>query len=158
MKAILALCIGFLAVVSVAAAADRGVTNVTDGLMWVDTPLLPPGAKVAILYGDPVKPGELFIQRVKFPANYTIPVHTHAYDETVTLISGKLNLGEGSEFSKDKTRLLLPGAFVIDWAKHAHFAWTGDEETIIQISAIGPFGLEYVDPADDPRNTAVTKR
>jgi hypothetical protein len=33
----------------------------------------------------------------------------------------------------------------------AHFAYA-EGETVIQLNSIGPWGLEYVNPADDPRN------
>ena len=36
-------------------------------------------------------------------------------------------------------------------AKHAHYAWTGDGEAILQVQYTGPGGIEYINPADDPR-------
>ena len=32
----------------------------------------------------------------------------------------------------------------------SHFVYT-DEETVIQINTVGPWGLAYVNPKDDPR-------
>ncbi|WP_176721864.1 hypothetical protein [Bradyrhizobium sp. LMTR 3] len=34
--------------------------------------------------------------------------------------------------------------------KHAHCAWTGNEEAVLQVQFTGP-GIDYVNPADDPR-------
>ena len=34
-----------------------------------------------------------------------------------------------------------------------HHTWTEDEETIVQVTFIGPTGATFVNPADDPRNT-----
>lgn len=33
----------------------------------------------------------------------------------------------------------------------AHYAYT-DEEAVIQISTTGPWSVNYLNPADDPRN------
>lgn len=64
-----------------------------DGLKWQDgPPSLPPGAKIAVLEGDPTKPGP-FVFRVKVPDGYKIPPHTHPKAERVTVISGTFNLG-----------------------------------------------------------------
>ena len=49
-----------------------------------------------------------------------------------------------------EVRELGPGGFVVLPARMAHFAWTKDE-TIIQINSEGPFQVNYVNPADDPR-------
>jgi hypothetical protein len=43
------------------------------------------------------------------------------------------------------------GAFAVIPAKRSHYIWTGDEEAIVQVQFVGPFGIDYVDPADDPR-------
>ena len=29
--------------------------------------------------------------------------------------------------------------------------WTGDEQAILQVQFIGPGGIDYINPADDPR-------
>jgi hypothetical protein len=47
---------------------------------------------------------------------------------------------------------LKPGALWVYPAKHAHYAWTGNEEAILQVQFTGPGGIDYVNPADDPRN------
>src|SRR5207247_10940490 len=59
-----------------------------DAVTWKDNPVIPKGGQVAVLVGDPTKAGEVVVQRVKLPANYQVPPHTHPYAETVTVISG----------------------------------------------------------------------
>jgi quercetin dioxygenase-like cupin family protein len=99
--------------------------------------------------GDPTK-AEVVVMRVKMPANYQVPPHTHPYAETITVISGSLGNGMGEKFEK-KGEMLKPGSFFALPAKHAHFVWTGNEEVIIQVQFFGPGVIDYINPADDPR-------
>src|ERR1700751_4794229 len=82
--------------------------------------------------------------------------HTHPYAETVTVISGSLGFGEGEKFD-NKGELLKPGAFLANPAKHAHYAWTGNEEAIVQVQFIGPGGIDYINPADAFSQTGLRK-
>ncbi|NEU10118.1 DUF4437 domain-containing protein [Flavihumibacter sp. R14] len=120
-------------------------------LKWGDGPPgLPPGAKAVVMAGDPSKPG-LFTLRLKFPANFNIPAHWHPTDEHVTVISGTLWLGMGEKTDSKKVKSLIPGSYSLMPAKTGHYAMT-KEETIVQIQGIGPFGITYFNPAEDPRN------
>lgn len=141
-----------IAVAGSALAQDAmKVTKVTpDALTWKDNPNIPKGAQVAILLGDPTKAGDVVVQRVKLPANYLVPPHTHPYAETVTVISGSVGLGMGEKVDK-KGGMVKPGAFYAQPAKHAHYVWTGNEPAIIQVQFVGPGGINYINPADDPR-------
>ena len=121
-----------------------------DALVWKDNPALPKGGQVAILLGDPTKAGEVVVQRVKLPPNFLVPPHTHPYAETVTLLTGSVGFGMG-EKSDTKGGLSKPGTLFANPAKHAHFVWTGNEEAIVQVQFIGPGGIDYINPADDPR-------
>jgi len=87
--------------------------------------------------------------RLKFPANYQVPPHSHPGIEHVTIISGTLNMGMGDMFDKTKTRALTPGSVAIMSPGTHHFVWTS-EETIGQVHSIGPWSVTYVNPADDP--------
>ncbi len=46
---------------------------------------------------------------------------------------------------------LSPGSIMIMQPKTNHFAWTAGEEVIVQLNGTGPWGVTYVNPADDPR-------
>ena len=104
-----------------------------------------------MLFGDPSKEG-LFAMRVKFPAGYAIPPHTHPVDEVVTVVSGTFKLGMGETADKGAANPLPAGSFFALPPNTAHFAYA-DEETVVQITTIGPWGLTYINPADDPRKT-----
>lgn len=121
-----------------------------DQLKWADgPPSLPPGVKFAVLEGDPAKTGP-FTLRLKFPDGYRIPPHWHASVEHVTVVSGIFNLGKGEKADTSKGMELPSGSFFLMEPKSAHFAWASGE-TVIQLHGIGPWGINYVNPADDPR-------
>jgi quercetin dioxygenase-like cupin family protein len=117
---------------------------------WGDgPPTFPKGAKLAVLYGDPGKAGELFIVRLKMPANYKIPAHWHPTDENITVLSGSFLMGMGDKLDAAKAKAYPPGSFLVTPAKTNHYA-LAKGETIVEVSAIGPFAITYVNPSDDP--------
>jgi uncharacterized RmlC-like cupin family protein len=91
-----------------------------------------------------------FTVRLKFPANYQIPAHSHPAIERVTVLSGTFHMGSGDKLDKSVTHALPAGGIMIIPAGSNHFAWTA-EETIVQLNGTGPWGVIYVNPADDPR-------
>ena len=122
-----------------------------DDLKWGDVPPgLPPGAKMAVLAGDPTKKGP-FTVRMQAPAGYKIPPHTHPTAENLTVISGTFNIGTGDRFDEAAGKALEAGGFVVLPAGMKHYAWS-TTETVLQIHGKGPFEIKYVNPADDPRN------
>jgi hypothetical protein len=118
-------------------------------LKWGDVPSLPPGAKIAVIEG-PMSDAVPFTVRLKFPANYSIPAHWHPAVERVTVLSGEFSMGVGEKFDKGKTHALKPGGMMILEPKTPHFGWT-KSETVVQLHGTGPWGVTYVNPADDPR-------
>ena len=136
---------------SLPAMAQDTPTRVTpDALAWKENPAFPKGVQIATLVGDQTKAGDVVVLRIKFPPNFQMPPHTHPYSEVVTIISGNIGTSHGEKFEK-KGELLKPGSLWVYPAKHAHYAWTGNEEGILQVQFVGPGGIDYVNPADDPR-------
>jgi quercetin dioxygenase-like cupin family protein len=124
-----------------------------DELKWTDAPAgLPKGAKVAVLQGDPNREGP-FTMRVMLPAGYRVMPHWHPMTEHITVVSGTFYLGTGEDFDMDKASRLSEDAFAIVPVKHVHYAFVKDT-TVVQIHAMGPWGITYVNPADDPRRKA----
>ena len=133
-------------------AQEAPILITPDDVKWVDAPpSLPPGAKVAAIFGDSKKEGP-FTMRAKLPANYKVPPHFHPDTETVTVLSGAFYASMGDVFDAAKGKAMPVGSFLALPAKTPHFAYT-KEETVIQVSAHGPWTLNYVNPADDPRNS-----
>jgi quercetin dioxygenase-like cupin family protein len=118
---------------------------------WTDgPPSLPKGAKVSVLEGDPAAPGP-FTMRLSVPAGYKIPPHWHPAIEHVTVVSGSLFMGMGETWDESKGHEMPAGSFGYMLAGVRHFAWT-KVETVVQVHGIGPWGITYVNPSDDPRN------
>jgi quercetin dioxygenase-like cupin family protein len=125
-------------------------------LKWGPAPaVFPAGAKMAVLQGDPSKP-ELFTVRLEFPAGYTIAPHVHPTDEHITVISGTFLVGMGDKADFTNPVVLPVGGFITAPAKMAHFA-RAKGATVVQVSAIGPFALTYVNAADDPQKKAASR-
>jgi hypothetical protein len=119
-------------------------------------PMLPPGAQMAVVSGDPGKAGKFTLQ-IKMPSNYAVPAHWHPTDEKVTLISGKLAYGMSDRVDKANAQALAEGGSVTMKAKMHHWVYTGDGATV-QVDAMGPFQINYIDPSTDPRKAAAPKK
>jgi hypothetical protein len=129
--------------------AEHKVYN-PDAIQWKEAPAsLPKGAKVSVLEGDPAKEGP-FTMRIMFPANYKIAPHWHPAIEHITVLKGSLFMGMGKELDMDKAEKIDIGGYGIMPAKLVHYAFTKGE-ALIQLHGIGPWGITYVNSADDPR-------
>ncbi len=120
-----------------------------DSIVWKDEPVLPGEAKSSVVIGDPSKPG-VFMVYLKFPANYEIPAHTHPFTEVVTVLKGSVWNGMGEKLDRQKGEKLGVGASFTLPAEHAHYLWNEDESVVL-LTATGPWNITYINPADDPR-------
>ena len=144
--------IGFCGIASFASAEDAHTMITPNDVKWGPaSKALPAGAEAAVLFGDPTKEG-LFALRLKLPAGYAIPPHTHPALEVDTVISGTINLGMGETADRSAAKAIPAGSFFALPAGMAHFAYF-DEETVLQLTTNGPWGIKYINPADDPRKT-----
>lgn len=124
-----------------------------DGMQWGDAPpTLPKGAKVAVLQGDPSKPGP-FTMRLSAPNGYRVAPHSHSQAENLTVISGTFMYGLGDKFDAKSLKPLKQGAFGSVPAGTNHYAMAKGP-VVVQIHGEGPFDIKYVNEADDPRNAA----
>ena len=120
-------------------------------------PMLPPGAQIAVLAGNPTASGPYTV-RLKFPANYDIPAHSHPTDEHVAVVSGEFFAGMGTKLDRKAGSSLAVGGFALMPANANHFAYTKVETTIL-LYGQGPVEFKYVNPSDDPRlKTSTTSR
>jgi quercetin dioxygenase-like cupin family protein len=110
---------------------------------------VPAGAQAVVLYGDPAKEG-MFAFRLKTPKDYAIAPHTHPKPEIVTVISGTVRLGMGATADRAKAQVLPAGSFFALTPGTAHY-YFAEEDTVIQLNSTGPWGLNYINPNDDPR-------
>ena len=139
-----------LPVTALAVLAINTASAQAPALVWGPAPpVLPAGAKIAVLQGDPGQ-GALFTMRLDFPDGYRIPAHSHPTDEQITVIQGTFLIGMGDKLDPAQTTALATGGFVTVPANHHHFA-IAKGRTIVQVHGMGPFVLTYINPADDPQ-------
>jgi quercetin dioxygenase-like cupin family protein len=112
-------------------------------------PSLESGAQVSVLEGNPGEAG-VFTMRIRMPDGFFIAPHSHPNVERVTVISGTFLLGSGDVLDSDAADPLPPGSYVSLPPGMHHFA-IAEGETVIQLTSIGPWVIEYVNPEDDPR-------
>jgi quercetin dioxygenase-like cupin family protein len=128
------------------------IAELKDAAWGPAPPMLPAGAQIAVLAGDPTK-STAYTIRLKFPSNYAIPAHSHPTDENVVVLSGAVTFGMGDKLNKGakSNRTLTVGGFASMPANMNHFAYTTQESTIILFGQ-GPVEFKYVNPSDDPRS------
>ncbi len=134
---------------TIALAADTPPVLSGKAVKWgAPPPVFPPGAKFAVIAGDPAANG-LVTVRFDLPAGYALAPHFHPTDEHVTVLKGSLSIGMGDVVDKTKAMRLTTGGYVVAAANMHHYAFTTTGATI-QVHLQGPFAITYVNPADDP--------
>jgi pimeloyl-ACP methyl ester carboxylesterase/quercetin dioxygenase-like cupin family protein len=108
------------------------------------------GIQTVVLKGDPNESGVYTIM-LRVPAHTQIAAHSHRDDRVATVVSGTWHIGYGDKFDESKLKALPPGSFYTEPPGQNHFAETGDEPVVVQVTGFGPSSTEYVDPAQDPR-------
>lgn len=150
MRCLLVVVLTLTAGIATAQEGSHAIVALPDKITWGPSPPeLPPGAKAAVLEGNPSEAGQ-FTMRVLLPDRYRIPPHYHPFLEHVTVLKGTFKVGMGEKFDGSAMTLLPTGTFAALEPGTRHFAET-QGETILQLHGVGPWGIIYVNPADDPR-------
>jgi quercetin dioxygenase-like cupin family protein len=136
-----------------AAAADRHLIVPAEALEWKP---LRPGAETAVVSGNPAKAGAPFVMRFRYRGVVRVPPHWHPTDENITVLSGTFLIGMGERSDESSATELPAGAYALIPARMAHYAWSKGD-TVLQVHGIGPFTINYVNPADDPNKAAGRK-
>jgi quercetin dioxygenase-like cupin family protein len=129
-------------------AAEYNAVTPPD-VKWIDAPSIGPGAKSAVIDGDPKSTGPLVI-RLKIPPKTKVRVHTHPVDENVTVLSGTLYFAAGDKFDAKAAKPFGPGSYFSIGKGKPMFAYTTDKEVVTQLNGNGPWGMTFLDPADGP--------
>lgn len=133
-----------------AAPAAHVIVPASD-VKWGPAPnAFPSGAQMALIQGDPSKAGAPFVVRLKMPDGYVIGPHWHPTDEAVTVLNGDLQAAMGDTFDASALKDLAAGSFALMPTKMTHYV-RAKGETIVQVHAMGPFAMTYVNAKDDPR-------
>lgn len=143
--------------IGVAAGTPTSGMFTPDAIEWKPGPgSLAPGAKMAVLEGDPTKDG-FFTMRLWLPDGFTIAPHWHPKMEHVTVISGTFQLGMGETVDPAAYKSFPAGSFAFMSPGMRHFA-RAQGDTVIQVHSVGPWAINYVNEADDPRRKTATKK
>ena len=151
MKSVKIAAIGFVFglggfVAAPAWAADYTAVMSRD-IKWVDAPSIGPGAKTAVIDGDPKSTGP-FVMRLKVPPKTNIRVHTHPADENVTVLSGTLYFAATDKVDTKMAKAFGPGSYFSIGKGKPMFAYTSDKEAVLQLHGNGPWGVTYLDQKD----------
>ncbi len=145
-----ALSACLLLVVAPAARAQAAPAAQAAPRHWGPAPaVFPKGARMAVVSGDPGKAGPFTVE-LAMPNGYRILPHFHPTDETVEVKKGTLLVGMGDTFDAAKAKPMAVGEKGSMAANAHHFA-AAKGTTLISVTAMGPFGMTYVNPADDPQ-------
>jgi quercetin dioxygenase-like cupin family protein len=149
----------FLALVAAAASARdhaqaphvvaHGADHVLVRPEQVEWRPLRQGAEIAVVAGDPDTAGAPFVIRMRYRGVVRVPPHWHPTDEHITVLSGTFMVGMGERFDESNATELPAGGYVVVPAKMVHYAWSKGD-TVVQVHGLGPFAINYVNPADAP--------
>ncbi len=117
---------------------------------WQPFPAFPAGVLLAVIVGNVAEAGPYLI-RVKVSGGTKLMPHKHPEDRIYTVMSGIFYIGLGEEFDGDKVQAYPAGSVIVLPGNTPHFHWAKSGEYITQVTAIGPLGLQYINPQDDPR-------
>lgn len=104
-----------------------------DQIPWVRNE----GSEIAVVYGDPAKPGLYVVLQKWLPHNMSRP-HWHPNDRIITVLHGTWWVGTGEKYDPDSTMPIPPGSVVTHFGKEIHYDGAKDEETVLQIVGEGP--------------------
>ena len=116
---------------------------------WIVPPVLPPGALISVVRGDPTRPGP-FTLLVSMPNGYRIPPHSHPSYEHVEVREGTLLVGTGDRLDPKMTQALAPGDSATAPAGMHHFS-IAKGRTLLSATFMGPYTITYVRAEDAPK-------
>jgi quercetin dioxygenase-like cupin family protein len=146
--AAMGLALGFGGLMTTPVSAEEYTAVMVRDIKWQDAPSIGPGAKTAVIDGDPKSSGP-FVLRLKLPPRTTIGLHTHPATENVTVLSGTLYFAAGDKFDPNAAKAFGPGSYFSIEQGKPMFAYSKDTEVIAQIHGTGPWGITYLGSKDE---------
>ena len=113
---------------------------------WKPFPAFPPSVRLAVVVGEPSKPGP-YVIRVKVPSGVKLMPHRHPEDRIYTVMSGVFYIGLGEQFDGENVKAYPPGSVIVLPGDTWHFHWAKSGEYVTQVTAIGPAGPRISRPA-----------
>jgi len=116
----------------------------------VGTPAVELGGtlRMAVIQGDPTKPGRTYTMRLSCTDGMKVAPHWHPTTENVTVIKGAAAVGMGSKWDDAALQEVATGGFFTAGAQMRHFLQCKGD-TIVQVHGVGPFVVNFVGPDDN---------
>lgn len=95
------------------------------------------GARVAVLYGNPAKPG-WYVMLVKWEPHMMSPPHYHLHDQYITVLKGTWWAGWGTQFNTKRVFPMPAGSYVVHYGHEPHYDGAKNGEVILEIVGEGP--------------------
>lgn len=153
MKSVKIAAVGFAlglgGIMAAPVSAEEYTAVMKKDIKWQDAPSIGPGAKTALIDGDPKSSGP-FVMRLMLPPKTTIKLHTHPATENVTVLSGTLYFAASDKFDPKVAKAFGPGSYFSIGQGKPMFAYSKDKETVVQLHGNGPWGITYLDAKDGP--------
>ena len=143
----IALAVTLSGMMAAPALAQQYTEVMQRDIKWQDAPSIGPGAKTAVIHGDPKSSGP-FVMRLKLPPKTTIGVHTHPATENVTILSGTLYFAASDKLDRKAAKAFGPGSYFSIAQGKPMFAYAGDKEVTLQLHGTGPWGITYLEPKE----------
>lgn len=147
--AVVGFALGLGGIMAAPVSAEEYTAVMKKDIKWQDAPSIGPGAKTAVIAGDPKSAGP-FVMRLMLPPKTTIKLHTHPADENVTVLSGTLYFAASDKFNPKIAKAFGPGSYFSIGQGKPMFAYSKDKETVIQLHGNGPWGISYLESKDGP--------
>ncbi len=68
----------------------------------------------------------------------------------MTILTGAVRYGQGNLPDTNAEKTLSAGGFAATPAETGHWV-SFEDDTVIQVTGVGPWNITYLDPRDDPR-------
>jgi quercetin dioxygenase-like cupin family protein len=104
---------------------------------------------IAILAGDPTKPGP-YVVRVKFSPGHMSKPHFHQETRYILVLKGTWWAGWGPSGDHGATVAVPAGSFVVHHPNKIHYDGAKDDEVELLIMGTGPSSITDVDPSGKP--------
>ena len=147
--AVVGFALGLGGIMAAPVSAEEYTAVMKKDIKWQDAPSIGPGAKTAVIDGDPKSSGP-FVMRLMLPPKTTIKLHTHPATENVTVLSGTLYFAASDKFNPKIAKAFGPGSYFSIGQGKPMVAYSKNSETVIQLHGNGPWGITYLDAKDVP--------
>ena len=133
--------LSFAGMLSISSAAELNpaavIYKLPDQIPW--GPVNAAGAQVAVLVGDPNKPGFYAVYNKWTKGNHFSHPHFHPNDRYIVVLQGTWWVGTGPKFDPEHGTVPMPaGSFVTHFGKQVHWDGAKDEDAVLLIVGEGP--------------------